>query len=68
MGVPLSLWLFSKMAREQTGDSAVDFSTAMDKFTNRPNAAEFFGLAILSVGRRLQLTRRDETGLGVSVV
>jgi hypothetical protein len=68
-GVPLSLWLFSMMAREQKGDSASNFSAAMEKFTNRPNAAEFFGgrLAILSVGRRLQLTRRDETGLDVSL-
>jgi len=68
-GVPLSLWLFSKMAREQTGHSALNFSTAIEKFTNRPNDAEFFGgrLAILSVGRRLQLTRRDETGLDVTL-
>jgi hypothetical protein len=59
-GLPLSLWLFSRLAREQTGVSVRSFRAAMDAFVRREQQVEFTGgrVAVLSVGRRL---RRRET-------
>jgi hypothetical protein len=68
-GLPLSLWLFSRLAREEVGRSATDFTSAMRCFTGRDNMSEFTGgrLAVLSVGKSLRLTRDIEVGLKVDV-
>jgi hypothetical protein len=68
-GLPLSLWLFSRLAREQTGASVRSFRAAMDAFVQRQQQVEFTGgrVAVLSVGRRLRLTRDIEAGLRIEV-
>lgn len=68
-GLPLSLWLFSQLAREQAGESVADFASAMRRFTRPNNERELFGgrLAVLSVGRSLRLTRDIEAGLRIEV-
>lgn len=67
--LPLSLWLFSRLARERTGVSVSSFRAAMDAFVQPRNQVEFTGgrVAVLSVGRRLQLTRDIEAGLRIHV-
>lgn len=67
-GLPLSLWLFSRLARNQTGGSAGSFRAAMDAFIQRQQR-DFSGgrVAVLSVGRRLRLTRDEETGLNIDI-
>jgi hypothetical protein len=68
-GLPLSLWLFSRLAREETGASASSFRAAMDAFVHHQQQVEFTGgrVAVLSVGRRLRLTRDIEAGLRIDV-
>jgi hypothetical protein len=65
-GLPLSLWLFSRLAREQIGISVRSFRAALDAFIPQ---VEFSGgrVAVLSVGRRLRLTRDIEAGLRIDV-
>lgn len=68
-GLPLSLWLFSQLAREEVGEAAPDFAAAMRQFTRHDNIRQFFGgrLAILTVGRPLRLNRDVEGGLRIEV-
>lgn len=68
-GLPLSLWLFSRLAREEAGEAAADFTSAMRCFTRRDSLREFMGgrLAVLSVGRSLRLTRDIEAGLRIEI-
>ncbi len=67
-GLPLSLWMFSRLAREEAGEAAADFASAMRHFTNS-NIREVMGgrLAVLSVGRNLRLTRDIEAGVRIEV-
>lgn len=68
-GLPLSLWLFSQLAREEVGEAASDFASAMRQFTRHDKIRELFGgrLAILTVGRRLRLNRDVQAGLTIDV-
>jgi hypothetical protein len=68
-GLPLSLWLFTRLAREEFGQAAADFALAMRRFTHCQNVHEFSGgrLAILSVGRSLRISRDIEAGLRIEV-
>lgn len=68
-GLPLSLWLFARLARERTGASVTSFRAAMDAFVHPQQQIEFTSgrVAVLSVGRRLELTRDVEAGLRIDV-
>ena len=69
-GLPLSLWLFSRLATEQAGTAASSFDSAFQTFTRRLERQRIFGngrLAILSVGRPLQITRNQEVGLNITL-
>lgn len=68
-GLPLSLWLFSRLARDQSGVSVGSLRAAMDAFVQPQDKVDFNSgrVAVLSVGRRLQLTRDIEAGLRIDV-
>lgn len=69
-GLPLSLWLFSRLAVEQAGAVASSFDSAFQTFTRRLERQRQFSngrLAILSVGRPLRITRNQEIGLNITL-
>lgn len=69
-GLPLSLWLLSRLARGQVGKSASDFASALDTFTSHNLNREAFSngrLAIMSIGKPLIVQRNPEVGLDISL-
>lgn len=68
-GLPLSLWLLTRLAREQVGERASDFTSALHTFTSSNLQKEAFSngrLAIVSIGKPLIVQRNPETGLTIS--
>jgi hypothetical protein len=69
-GLPLSLWLLSRLARGQVGESASDFASALHTFTSHNLNREAFSngrLAIMSIGKPLIVQRSPEAGLDISL-
>lgn len=68
-GLPLSLWLLTQFATSKAGADTSTLEDALWRFTKAQDRgmAEDGRLAILSIGRPLQVTRDLETGLRVAV-
>lgn len=69
-GLPLSLWLFSLLAKEKAGKSMPSFDSALNLFTRQLSNEDYSQsgrLAILSIGRPLNLNRNLETGLEINI-
>jgi len=68
-GLPLSLWLLTRLAQGQVGESAYDFASAFRTFTSSDYKNEEFSngrLAIVSIGKPLIVQRDIERGLIIS--
>lgn len=68
-GLPLSLWLISRLVRGQVGISASNFASALNTFTSSNfDLREFSNgrLAIMSIGKPLIVQRDPEAGLNIT--
>lgn len=64
-GLPLSLWLLTRMAQGHVGKSEYDFNSAMGRFIHQGN--EGGRLAVLSIGRAINARINSDGGLAVSI-
>ena len=64
-GIPLSLWLLTRMAKGEIGASASSFYEAMSQFSDSPLRGG--RLAILSIGRSITLQTNNDNGMVVDL-
>lgn len=64
-GLPLSLWLLTRLAKGQAGTSAHSFAAAMERFTQQPQQSG--RLAVLTIGRPLDIRLNHDGALDVSL-
>ncbi len=68
--LPLSLWLLTELGAANTGTSASDFQSAYSQFTKFRHQEEglaFTRLAMVSIGRKFEVTPDIETGLRIDL-
>jgi len=64
-GLPLSLWLVTRLAKGQAGTSAPSFTAAMAQFTDQPQQSG--RLAVLTIGKPLHIRLSQDGALAVSL-
>lgn len=64
-GIPLSLWLLTRMVKGEIGASASSFYEAMSQFSDSPLRGG--RLAILSIGRSITLQTNNDNGMVVDL-
>ena len=64
-GLPLSLWLLTRVAKGEVGTSARSFHEAMNRFSDGP--VRRGRLAVLSIGRPIVLQTNNDNGLVVDL-
>lgn len=64
-GLPLSLWLLTRVAKGEVGTSARSFQEAMNRFSDGPMRRG--RMAILSIGRPIVLQTNNDNGLAVDL-
>ncbi len=65
-GMPLSLWLLTKVAKGAVGAEAHSFYDAMDRFTHQKGMRNG-RLAVLSIGRPIILQTNNDNGMTVDL-
>lgn len=65
-GLPLSLWLLTKMAKGKEGEEASSFKSAMRHFTSS-NLQQNGRLAVLAIGKKLNVGFNHDGGLNISM-
>ncbi|AWI09931.1 hypothetical protein [Ereboglobus luteus] len=69
-GLPLSLWLLTELGTAKAGESARDFQSAMEIFTQFDHTnkeCSLSRLAMVSIGRKFTVTPDTELGLRVNL-
>lgn len=65
-GLPLSLWLLTRLAKGQAGTSAHTFTSAIQHFTQQQQQ-QAGRLAVLTIGRPMNIRLNQDGGLDVSL-